>query len=113
MNMDFIFISRKDKSIRDMQTEFRTETAAKILIQELQVFATCCRPDVNTKLAKKKKKPSRMLKTSFYLFMFLKQTRFGDCSEVSFGLVFNFAFCCCISVLIRIGVFVLVCGLYC
>lgn len=54
MNMDFIFISRKDKSIRDMQTEFRTETAAKILIQELQVFATCCRPDVNTKLAKKK-----------------------------------------------------------
>lgn len=51
--MDFIFISRKDKSIRDMQTEFRTETAAKIVIQELQDFATCCRPDVNTKLAKK------------------------------------------------------------
>lgn len=110
MNMDFIFISRKDKSIRDMQTEFRTETAAKILIQELQVFATCCRPDVNTKLAKKNKKPQQDVK-EFYLFMFLKQTL----SEVSFGLVFNFAFCCCISVLIRIGVgvFVLVCGLYC
>lgn len=61
MNMDFIFITRKDKSIRDMQTVFRTETAAKILMQKLQVFATCCRPDVNTKLAKKTTKKTQQV----------------------------------------------------
>lgn len=77
-----------------MQTVSRTETAAKILIQELQVFATCCRLDVNTKLAKN---PSRMLKTSFYLFMFLKQTRFGialKCLWANFQLCFLLLYIC-------------------